>query len=61
MWNIFITLLQLVALLIMCICIRNLYNVYKLYPDGGTFKGHIAWGIVAEFILIVQLVIKILT
>jgi hypothetical protein len=61
MWNIIITLSQIIVLFIMCVCIKNLYHVYTLYPKGSTFAGHIAWGIVAESIVIIQLLIKILT
>lgn len=61
MLQVFIKSALVFIFIILCKCIKNLYNVYTWYPKDNIAKGYIAWGIVSEVILMIYIFIKIVT
>lgn len=59
MWNIIIKILYVVGVLAWGKLIKNLYHIYTLYPKKSASAGFIAWGIIAEAILMIQIIIQL--
>lgn len=59
MWDVIIKIVFLVGLLALTNLIRNLYKIYTLFPKKSADAGFIAWGIISEAVLMIQIIIQL--
>lgn len=51
----------IILIVFLVLCIGNLYKVFEKLPVKGNDRGWVAFGLLAEIIIIIELAIKIIT
>ena len=61
LWNYVLKTASIVLMIFLIWCTGNLYKVFEKYPKNAIARSWIAYGILSEIILIIELAIKVIT